>query len=58
MKMTHGAGPDPGAIEEVMVSLQGKLTAISLVQLENAFGLMWAALDDANGQIDHLMAEL
>jgi hypothetical protein len=56
--MTHGAGPDPGAIEEVMVSLQGKLTAISLVQLENAFGLMWAALDDANGQIDHLMAEL
>lgn len=37
---------------------EGKLTGVSIVQLENSFDLMWTALDDANGQIDDLMAGL
>ncbi len=58
VKMTQGVGHDPDAVAEVLASLEGKLTGISIVQLENSFELMWTALDDANGQIDDLMAEL
>jgi hypothetical protein len=56
--MKHGGGHDPGAVSAVLESLEGKLSGISLAQLENAFELMWTALADANQQIDDLMADL
>ncbi len=45
-------------VEPIYESLESKLSGVSLVQLENAFELMWTALTDANSQIEELIAIL
>jgi hypothetical protein len=48
----------PEALEPIIVSLEQKLVDVSIVQLEDAFVLMWGAIEDANDQIDALASEL
>jgi len=45
-------------IEWVVGSLETTLVEVSMAQLENSFVLMWAALDDANGQVESLTGSL
>lgn len=48
----------PEALEPIIASLEQKLVDVSIVQLEDAFVLMWDAIEDANDQIDALVSDL
>lgn len=54
-------GPDGPTFEDVLwvvPSLEEVLGGTALAQLEDAFVLMWTALEDANGQVEDLVEDI
>lgn len=58
MTMFKAKTVTPEALAPIIGSLEQKLVDVSIPQLESAFVLMSEAIEDANGQIDILMADL
>ncbi|MGD9963284.1 MAG: M28 family metallopeptidase, partial [Thermoplasmata archaeon] len=58
MSVKGSDGPTFEDVLWVVPSLEGVLGGTALAQLEDAFVLMWTALEDANGQVEDLVEDI